>query len=718
MVTKTESLAAKALWSLTILIAFLLLFEKEIILPAWVQSFGRMHPLLLHFPIVLTIIAITLQLYGYFRRAAIPGDYVRTFWLWSALTAGVTVLMGLFLSQEDGYEGLTLSWHKWTGTGVFYLAALFYFFFTFPDLGRLRATILAITGLLLLVSGHFGAELTHGEGFISQPLQKPSSDRQVPIDQALVFEHLILPVFEAKCTGCHNPGKAKGGLVLTDSASVVRGGKTGPLIQPFQPSLSLLTDRIHLPPDDKKHMPPKGKPQLTSEEEAVLLAWIKAGTPYSARVAALSPGDSLGILAGKRLKPRENTEETVVYDFKAADPETINSLNSEYRNIIPLAHNSPALSVDLYGSHAYSSALLEELAPLKTQVVALNLSRMPVTDQDLKQVAGFENLRRLNLNFTGITSGGLAQLSGLKYLRTLHLAGTRLESAGLNAFLSKSNSLRSVTVWETGIKGSELSDAKKQFPAITFLSDFNPDDTTRLKLNKPLAKTDDWVFEKSAALELFHPVRGVRLHYTLDGTDPDSLSAEAVGPIKAEGTTVIRVRGYKEGWYPSDIAEFQLFRNTFKPDSVFLLTRLNRVHLAEGAHTFFDKKLGAIGANNPAWANYFAGVRDNDLQLLCWFDKAPDLKTVGFRIMVEEETGIYPPAVIEIWGGENEDRLRLMVKQANPKLPEPREKPTLQKIELPVKAAPSLKCLKIVLKPFQRPNERPKLVLVDEMFLN
>ncbi len=718
MVTKTESLAARTLWSLTILIAFLLLFEKEIVVPAWLQSFGRMHPLLLHFPIVLTILAAGFQLYRYLRGENILPDYLRILWLSSALTAGVTVLMGLFLSQEEGYAGTTLSWHKWTGTGVFYLASLFYFLHTSPRLSRLKIAIPAITGILLIVSGHFGAELTHGEGFISGPLQKFSPGKQVPIDQALVFEHLVLPVFEAKCTGCHNAGKAKGGLVLIDSVSIARGGKTGPLTDPYQPSLSLLLDRIHLPQDDKKHMPPKGKPQLTPEEEAILLAWIRAGTPYSTRVIALSPRDSLSILAGKRLKPQEAAEETIVYDFKAADPELIESLNSEYRNVTPLAYNSPGLSVDFYGSHAYSKALLEDLAPLKTQIVSLSLNRMPATDEDLKLVAGFENLRRLNLNFTGITSKGLTQLSGLKHLRTLYLAGTSLEPAELNTFLSKSKSLRSVTVWETNMKDDELSAAKKQFPAIAFLGDFNPDDTTGLKLNKPLAKTDDWVFGKSANLELYHPVRGVRLHYTLNGSDPDSLSAEANGPVRIDSTTVVRVRGYKEGWYPSDIAEFQLFRNTYKPDSVFLLTPLNRVHLAEGAHTFFDKKLGAIGANNPAWANHFAGVRNNDLELLCWFNNPPDLKTVGLRIMVEEETGIYPPGIIEIWGGENENRLRMLVRQAATKLPEPREKPTLQKIELPVKSGSSLKCLKIVLKPFQRPNERPKLVLVDEMFLN
>jgi uncharacterized membrane protein len=35
--------------------------------------------------------------------------------------------------------------------------------------------------------------------------------------------------------------------------------------------------RVHLPVEDKKHMPPIGKPQLTETEIQILAAWIKKG---------------------------------------------------------------------------------------------------------------------------------------------------------------------------------------------------------------------------------------------------------------------------------------------------------------------------------------------------------------------------------------------------------------------------------------------------------
>ena len=39
-------------FALNCLLVFLLIFEGSIVAPPWVQTIGRMHPLVLHFPIV------------------------------------------------------------------------------------------------------------------------------------------------------------------------------------------------------------------------------------------------------------------------------------------------------------------------------------------------------------------------------------------------------------------------------------------------------------------------------------------------------------------------------------------------------------------------------------------------------------------------------------------------------------------------------------------
>ena len=40
------------------LLLFLLAAEKYIVVPAWLQVIGRMHPLVLHFPVVLLLLNI------------------------------------------------------------------------------------------------------------------------------------------------------------------------------------------------------------------------------------------------------------------------------------------------------------------------------------------------------------------------------------------------------------------------------------------------------------------------------------------------------------------------------------------------------------------------------------------------------------------------------------------------------------------------------------
>ena len=45
-------------FALNCMLVFFLVFENRLVLPAWVQVIGRMHPLLLHLPITLLLLYI------------------------------------------------------------------------------------------------------------------------------------------------------------------------------------------------------------------------------------------------------------------------------------------------------------------------------------------------------------------------------------------------------------------------------------------------------------------------------------------------------------------------------------------------------------------------------------------------------------------------------------------------------------------------------------
>lgn len=710
-------IASQALVVLNIFIAFLLVFESQLQPPLWLQSFGRMHPLLLHFPIVLIVLSM---LFEFLRPGGKNTDNsmkltLHYMLLTGALLAGITVVMGLVLSREEGYEGSSLQIHKWTGVAIFFFASIIFFirnsnWYKAP----LAKTGAVLTTLFLIVAGHYGANLTHGDGFILQPLAGYREAQAVPFDQALVFNDVIQPILNKKCVSCHNPDKIKGELLLIDSASIMKGGKTGKLFIAGDAAMSLLLQRVHLPAEDEKHMPPKGKVQLTDGEIKLLTAWVNSKhTYFSQKVVDLPETDTVRMLSAHLLQPATNNEEK--YDFSAADQKTVDALNTDYRTILSLSKESPALAVNIYNRDAYTIKQIEELEKIKNNIVSLNLNKLPVTNEQLGKLNQFKNLRRLELNFTEVTDKGLDALKLLEHLHTLALSGTKLSFDGLKEKVAGLKSLKTLSVWNTGMTADEIAKLKDTYKTINFIEGFKDDGKDTLTLNPPQVKNEALVFGSTTAVQLFHPVRGVEIHFTLDGTEPDSLSPVFDNKTVIDKRTTVKAKAFKEGWHSSDPVTFDFLKNSFVPDSVVVLTPFTSVHKAEGASTFFNKKLGAIGANNPAWANFWAGVRSNDMVVLGIFNKPVTISSFGLHYMLETPTGIFPPAEVEIWGGENDQQLSLLA-TIKPVMPERGAKPTLETLETSFKPS-TVSCIKIVAKPFVE-KDRRHLLLVDEMFVN
>ena len=100
--------------ALNCLLVFLLFFESRLSIPAWLQVTGRMHPLILHFPLVLIVLyAIAVVVRPPHKSSGDTySQSTELLLLFAAFTAVITSLMGLFLSKEEGYDPVALSWHK------------------------------------------------------------------------------------------------------------------------------------------------------------------------------------------------------------------------------------------------------------------------------------------------------------------------------------------------------------------------------------------------------------------------------------------------------------------------------------------------------------------------------------------------------------------------------------------------------------------------------
>ncbi|MGZ5191509.1 MAG: chitobiase/beta-hexosaminidase C-terminal domain-containing protein, partial [Flavisolibacter sp.] len=636
------------------LLVFLLLFENRIVLPVWLQVAGRMHPMILHFPIVLIVLYVLWVVF--FQTKISPAETARNIGDWlilfSALASGLTALMGLFLSREEGYDPDALLWHKWSGVAVSLFMLLWSAFrnnLSRSKTGTIAAAVFSFATIIF--TGHQGAGITHGQNFLLAPILPEKKEQQVLLEDAVVYTHMVQPIIEAKCMSCHNSKKAKGELIMETEELLLKGGKNGKLWDSTESDFGLMMKRIHLPLEAKKHMPPQGKPQLTEDEITVLGEWIKTGADFKIKVLELGTTSDLRKIADRQF----STIETDEYDFDAADNSRVQSLNNNYRIVYPLAKNSPALGAEFFSASQFNSQSLKELLSVKDQLVTLNLDKMQVKDEDLKTIGQFKQLRKLNLSFTGITGANFDELKNLKELRQLAVSGTAIKADALKN-LSSLQQLTKLYAWNTGLTEVAIKELQKENANLLVETGFRGD-TIRLKLTPPILVNEEQVITQPEKLRLKHYINGVTIRYTLDGKEPDSLLSPAYNnDVTLTSNVQLRARAFKQGWHTSDSLEAFFYRANYRPDSLIHLLPPDKNYKDEKNKVLIDLVKGENNFRTGKWV----GFQNNRMEALLVFNQSPQVSSVTVGNLVDTGSHLMPPQSIEVWGGKERNQMKLL----------------------------------------------------------
>lgn len=607
------------------LLAVLVIFETRLQLPQWLLPTGQLHPVLLHLPIGLW--AGVIMVYLVRRRVSGYRALLLTFMRVTALFTVLTALAGMTLAIGGDYESSQIADHKYAGvalSGLFWITAVF--FNRIP--ARILPAVLGLVSVFIIVTGHWGGELTHGEDFLSF---KPSGS---PVQEDDVYAALVAPVLKEKCSSCHNEGKTKGGLNLASVALMLKGGENGPALVTGDALESHLMKRIFLPLEDKKHMPPRQKAQLTESEIEILTAWINEGAPEKRSFAQLQPESPL--LKYRKPEPEEG------YTFSAAGAQALAEVNTPFCRVTPVAVNSPALQASFFVRSRFDPEHLEKLVSIREQLVELNLSKMPVKDADLEILAQFKNLRHLNLSSTEVTGSFLTYLKDLKNLKSVSLANTSLRAPDLKILAQ----LSTVYLWESGFSLAEITRLKELNPAIQL--DTGQRETALIAINPPESSQKNAFLQRGAAVAFRHALPGVLIKYTLDGTLPDSAEGQVYRqPLTVQERTRIKARAFKEGWLGSTVLELDYLVNGPEPDSAALLSAPAAQYAARGARSLYDRHKGdPDNFLDKTWLGY----RERPLEAVFFFSSPQELKSMTVSMLEKADSYIMPPAGIEVWG--------------------------------------------------------------------
>jgi hypothetical protein len=410
--------------------------------------FGRFHPILVHLPIGILLFGVVLVFLSKKGQTTyLPA--IQLAFLLGGLAGVLSSTSGFLQYTYEGFAWDSVQFHLFLGLAT--TAAALWLFYELrkdkiPTYLRLKSATVAV---LLMLTGHLGGNITHGETYLIEPLPtglqrilgfstEENQGLALPVDgweELGYYEHVIQPILNYNCKSCHNPTNKKGKLDLSTYESLLKGGESGSAMVGGNAEASEIFSRLILPKDHEDHMPPKEKRQPQKEEIELIKAWISLGGTSDSKLGEAK-------LAGDILEPFFEKTETHFYPTAQIPPATeeqLKSLRSSGFFAELVEKGSSWLMVSCINFAEFTEKDWARIKPISSQIAFLDLSGTQVSTQILDSLQSLTHLTVLKLNQTAISGEKLSALNSNTHLKNLYLNETRVTLEHLNALQNHPN---------------------------------------------------------------------------------------------------------------------------------------------------------------------------------------------------------------------------------------------------------------------------------------
>ena len=406
---------------------------------------GRFHPLIVHLPIGFLLLGLMMMVYD--RKENKHQKIIRFAFFWGTFSTLAAILTGTIQFNREGYLWEDIQGHLILGVLTFVFS--FFMYLKLKGYHFLEKVSYRFLGyglvLILLITGHLGGNLTHGKDHLTEPLPdqlKEVLGFEIPsrtlvllpesYQDLTLYSEVIQPILDQKCVSCHNPKKSKGDLLLHNLKGIMGGGSEGPIISTTNPMESEILKRIHLPKEEKKHMPPKAKIQLSKAEKKLIDQWVLQGAPRNKTIAELG-------LSTSYFTSFFPVDETGIYPEPLLEPLDIlmiDSLHSLGLQVSPIYKTSPLIKISAINAPDFKDKNAFVFLNVLNHIVDLDLGQTKVTDSIFKVLRKLKNLTVLKLNHTAISGKGINKLNSLEHLKQINLVSSNFEDEYLEDMFS------------------------------------------------------------------------------------------------------------------------------------------------------------------------------------------------------------------------------------------------------------------------------------------
>ena len=450
------------------------------------QFIGHLHPVIVHLPIGILLLGAFLMIYQG-KNESKYDQIISLAFLLGSCSAVLACITGWLLGQSGEYDEAILQKHQWIGIVTAIIGWSCYL------IEKYRKILVVLLVVMLILTGHFGSTLTHGENYLFGTTQKEDTvvekkyDTTKKISATLVlngqdsisitrtnfYKEEIKPLLQTRCVSCHGSLKQKGGLRLDSETFIKKGGKNEIALVAGDLLNSKMYVYMLLPLEDEKHMPPKGKHQLSETEITIIKKWILNGASFEDKVDTVkNTHKEIKTDSVAKIIPKKEDEgiQPIKYVAKAIMPSPVKNEIIEFfknKNILvtPTGESASFVMANFVNDIPFNDNDIVDLKIIKEQITALKLSNLPIQDKDIKIIAEFKNITKLNLENTAITDASITYLKQLPKLAQLNLYGTNITDDGLKQLALYKN-LSVLYLWKTKVTQPGVENFMKMKPHV------------------------------------------------------------------------------------------------------------------------------------------------------------------------------------------------------------------------------------------------------------
>ena len=419
---------------------------------------GRFHPVIVHLPIGIILAAILVEVLSHVKGFRKVRKSVKVLLVMGFASAFFAALTGLLHAQTGEFEESLVNSHRALAIVVtlFALVALMLHGKKKKEFRLGYFIILFALAILMLLTGHTGGSITHGEDYLKpgiEETEKPVAMVASPDNQ--LYADLVAPIFKKNCVSCHGPLRQKGKLRLDQPEFILKGGEEDILAHREEGEL---WRRINLDRDEEDHMPPKQKKQLTRGEISVITFWLDNGAKFSGTLASMPKADSILKIIGTT----ENIEEAREV-VSSPDEKILDALRSAGVTVSFLSRGDGRISLQFMNvDPSRLSQLLAQLQLIGQQVTEIKMPGIKLAHAQWAFLKSMTSLERIHLEKSSFSDNEIEFLNSCGNLKYLNLVNTSVTAKGLTTL--SVNGLLQLYVYQTGVSENDLGPLREHLP--------------------------------------------------------------------------------------------------------------------------------------------------------------------------------------------------------------------------------------------------------------